>query len=90
MTLGDGCTLTAIGRGKVVLDMVLPNGELKSCKLHDVFYVPKLTYNLISVTRASKTSKTVRFTKHACYELDKNHKVVAKATKVGSLYQLDH
>ena len=90
VTLGDGRTLTAIGRGKVVLDMVLPNGELKSCKLHDVLYVPKLTYNLISVTRASQTGKTVKFTKHACYVLDKNHKAVAKATKVGSLYQLDH
>ena len=90
VTLGDGRTLIAIGRGKVELDMVLPNGELKSCKLHDVLYVPKLAYNLISVTRASQTGKTVKFTKHACYVLDKNQKVVTKATKVGSLHQLDH
>ena len=88
--LGDGRMLTAIGRGEVVLDMVLRNGELKSCMLHDVLYVPKLTYNLISVTRASQTGKIVKFTKSACYVLDKRHKIVAKATKVGSLYQLDH
>ena len=88
--MGDGRTHAAIGRGKLVLDIVLPNGQLKSCKLHDVLYVPKLAYNLISVTRALQTGKRVKFTKHACYVLDKNHKVVAKATKVGSLYQLDY
>ena len=88
--LGDRHTLTAIGPGDVVLDMVLPNGELKLCVLHDVLYVPKLAYNLISVTKASQKGKTIKFTMSACYVLDKRHKMVAKATKVGSLYQLDH
>ena len=90
VVLGDGHSLTATGRGKVVLDMVLPNGESKSCTLHDVLYVPKLAYNLISVTKASHTGKVVKFTKSACYVLDKSHKIIAKATRVGSLYQLDH
>ena len=58
--LGDRHTLTAIGRGNVVLDMVLPNGELKPCVLHDVLYVPKLAYNLISVTKASQKGKTIK------------------------------
>ena len=88
--LGDGHSLTATGKGKVILEMMLPNGESKSCTLHDVLYVPKLAYNLISVTKASQNGKVVKFTKSASYILDKNHKMVAKATKVGSLYQLDH
>ena len=29
------------------------NGESKSCTLHEVLYVPKLAYNLISVTRSA-------------------------------------
>ena len=90
VVLGDGHSLTAIRRGKVVLKMVLPNGESKSCTLHDVLYVPKLAYNLISVTKASQTGKVVKFTKSGSYILDRKHKVVAKATKVGSLYLLDH
>lgn len=90
IALGDGHTLTAIGRGEVVLDMVLPNGESKPCKLHDVLYVPKLSYNLLSVTKASQKDKVVKFTKSACYVLNQKHKMVAKATKVGSLYQLNH
>ena len=90
VVLGDRHSLIATGRGKVVLVMVLPNNESESCTLHDVLYVPKLAYNLISVTKVSQTGKVVKFTKLACYVLDKNHKIVAKATRIGSLYQLDH
>ena len=82
--LGDGHALTAIGRGEVILDMLLPNGKSKSCMLHDVF----MYQGLLSVTKASQTGKIVKFTKSACYVLDKKHKIVAKATKVGSPYQL--
>lgn len=90
VVLGDGRALTAVGRGKVELDMVLPNGKVKSCTLCDVLYVPELSYNQISVAKASQTGKIVKFTKSACYMLDKSHKMVAKATRVGGLYQLDY
>ena len=42
------------------------------------------------MTKASQTGKVVKFTKWFCYSLDRNHKIVVKATKVGSLYQIDH
>ena len=90
VVLGDGRALTAVGRGKLVLDMLLPNGETKSCTLHDVLYVPKLSYNLLSVAKVSKRNKIVKFTKSACYVFDKQHKMVAKATRIGSLYQLNY
>jgi len=80
VVLGDGHSLTAIGRGKVILG--IPNGE----SLHDILYVPKLAYNLISVTKVSRIGKVVKFTKSDCYVLNGNHKIVVKATKVGSLY----
>lgn len=88
--LGDGRALTATGRGEVVLNMILPNGESKPCILHDVLLVPKLSYNLLSVAKASQKGKVVRFTNSACYVLSKDHQMVAKATKMGSLYQLNH
>ena len=53
--------------------------------MHDVLYVPKLAYNLLSVAKAyQKKNKIMKFTKSACYVLNKNHKVIVKATKVGS------
>ena len=45
---GDGRALTAVGRGEVMLDMVLPNGESKSCMLHDVLYVPPQCFKSLS------------------------------------------
>ena len=38
--LGDGHALQATGKGIVMLDMKLPNGNTQKCKLHDVLYVP--------------------------------------------------
>lgn len=49
--------------------------------LHDVFSVPKLSYNLLSVAKESWKGKIVKFTKFACYVLVKRHKMIAKATK---------
>ena len=82
--------LTAVRKGEVALNMILSNGGSKLCTVHDVLYVPKLSYNLISVAKASQKGKIVKFTKSACYILDNKHKMVAKATRVGILYQLDY
>ena len=66
--------------------MVLPNGESKSC----TFCLCQNLHTTKSVTEASQTGKVVKFTKSACHILDRNDKIVAKATKVGSLCQIDH
>ena len=82
VVLGDGRALMAVAKGKVVLDMVLPNSESKLCKLHDVLYVPKLSYNLLSIAKASRKGKIMEFPKSACYMLDQKHRMVVKATKM--------
>ena len=76
VVLGDGQALMAIRRGEVVLEMVLPNGVSKLCTLHDVFYVPKLSYNL-SIAKASRNDKTVKLTEFVCYVLDRRHQMIA-------------
>ena len=43
--------------------MKLPNGNTIACVLHDVLLVPDLTYNLFSVTSASKKGKSDHFLK---------------------------
>ena len=42
------------------------------------------------VLKATQRGKMTKFTKVACYILDKEHTLIAKASKVGSLYHLDH
>ncbi len=55
VVLGDERSLTAVARGDLVLNMMLPSGESKSSKLCDVLYLPKLSYyNLVSVTKVTQ------------------------------------
>ena len=87
--LGDGHVLNAAGNGVVVLDMRLPNGKMQRCKLHSVLYVPSLSYNLLNVSRVAQSGKVTKFVTHDCHILNANHKLIAQATKVGSLSHLD-
>ena len=63
VALGDGHTLNAAGVGVVMLDMVLPNGKTKTCKLRNVLYVPNLSYNLLSVSKLAEAGKVTKFGK---------------------------
>ena len=66
VTLGDGHALEATGQGIVSLQMKLPDGKTRRCKLHDVLYVPKLSYNLLSVSKAAEAGKTAKFNEAGC------------------------
>ena len=50
VTLGDVYEVDAIGHEVVVMNSELPSGRSKRCKLHNVLYVPRLSYNLFSVS----------------------------------------
>ena len=52
--LGDGKVLKASGRGAVTLFTFLPGGKHTKCKLQNVLLVPKLSYNLLSVSKATE------------------------------------
>ena len=90
VTLGDGRDLKATGRGNVVLTMNLPQGNTKTCTLHDVLLVPDLAYNLLSITAVSKRGKVTTFTQVGCEIRDFKSKLVASGHRKGSLYYLDH
>jgi transposase InsO family protein len=89
VTLGDGHELQAAGQGTVELEITLAKGVTKKCKLYDALYVPKLSYNLISVSKSTETGKTITFGEAGCQILDRSRKLIAAATKVGNLYYLD-
>ena len=87
VTLGDGHTLKAVGHGTVIL--ILKSGCLtRKCKLNDVLYVPELTYNLLSVSKAVEKGITVTFNERGCVIKDTNQSLITVATKVGNLYHL--
>ena len=59
--LGDGHVLEAIGEGIVQVKMKLPNGMVRRCNLRNVLFVPKLAYNLLSVSKAAEAGKITKF-----------------------------
>ena len=87
--LGDGYAVEETGRGTVVLELTKVGGKASRCKLHEVLYVPDLSYNLLSVSKAAEAGKVVKFTETGCEILDSNKKVIAVATTVGGLYHLN-
>ncbi len=48
--LGDGKILNAVGSGVVTVHTNLANGKQQECKLHNVLFVPNVSYNLLSVS----------------------------------------
>ncbi len=57
VTLGDGYSVEATGCGTVRLNMQLTDDKTKECKMSDVLYVPQLSYNLLSVSKATQSGK---------------------------------
>ena len=70
--------------------MKLPDEKIKSCQLQEVLHVPDLTYNLVSVSKASEAGKMTKFDKSGCHILNSKSKLIATATKFGRLYFLNY
>ena len=88
VSVGDGCSLKATGRGIIYLKMELPNEKVKKCQLLDVLYVPQLPFNLLSVSKATEADKS-KFNKKDCQIYNAKGKLIAEATKDGSLYYIN-
>ena len=52
-------------------------------------YVPKLSYSLLSVSKATRSGKSFTFTESCCHHLDEKRNVVATGSKVGNMYYLN-
>jgi hypothetical protein len=89
VTLGDGRVLGATAEGTVTLKLLLPDGSSQRCNLQNVLYVPKLSYNLLSVSKASEAGKMTKFNSSGCKIVNRHKKVVAFATRMGNLYYLE-
>ncbi len=53
-----------------------------------MLYVPKLSYSLLSVSKASNAGKTTVFDRSGCKILNEQKKVIAFATRVGNLLNI--
>lgn len=81
ITLGDGRPAEGIGQGSIKLTSY--GGEVVT--LQDVLHVPSLSYNLISISRATAAGASVSFDKDEVL-MKKDGKVVIKGVKRNCLY----
>ncbi len=89
IVLGDGHVVKSQQQGTVSLMMKLPGSESRKCNLHDVLYVPNLSYNLVSVSKAVKAGKIVGFDGKHVQIKSVEGKLTAIGTLIGNLYCMD-
>ena len=61
ITLGDGHSVKAFGIGTVDLYVKVSDEKQQRCRLFETQYVPKLSYNLLSVSKATRSGKSFTF-----------------------------
>ena len=87
--VGDGSVVMAKFQGTIKMKIRSENGITKF-KMMNVLYVPELKYNLLSVSQASKSGKTIQFDQFGAEIIDKvSGETVGTATKIGELYEVD-
>ena len=82
--------VNATARGTVFLYTILPGGKEKLCHLNDVRFVPKLSCNLLSVTKTTGVALNFSFDDNEYRIARADCVVIAVGKKVGSLFHLMH
>ena len=87
--VGDGFYLKATLEGNVKLKVII-NGKIKTCTLRNVLHVPELSYNLLSVSKATDAGKLVFFDKDGCeIKSAKTNTILVQGTKRRGLYYVN-
>ena len=86
--VGDGFYLTATMGGNIKLKLEV-NGEIKTCTLRDALYVPELSYNLLSVSKATDSGKQVIFEGNKCEIKNRREEILLQGSKHRGLYYVN-
>ena len=83
--LGDGRTVPAIGAGDVRLLVYIGDGRRRVLTLHDIYHVPVLDKNFLSVSCLTRHNLQIIFSAQSCQIMD-GQETVGTAYKKDSLY----
>ena len=87
ITIADGNTVWAMGRGTVTMEWLLPDGSINTVSLGEVLHVPGLTCGLFSISQATRKGLGVTFLNDDCKIL-RGEEVIGNAPKVNNTYIL--
>jgi len=85
--IGNGKALDCVGMGSIPCAMLV-DGEIKDGKLKDVWYVPELSTNLLSVSCLTANGWTVDFAEQRCTIRSAAGAVAARAVKENNMYRV--
>lgn len=85
--VGNGSHVKAEGRGTCRISFVNKQNELSSAVLLDVYYIPTMTGNLLSVKQLSERGFDTIFKDKSCY-INKNKRNIAVGELQSGLYHL--
>ena len=85
--VGDGRSISATGIGRTCLDVDIGDDETHEMILQDVYYIPKLDGNLLSVSRLTNKGFDISFRDNKCH-ISKNGVLAALAHKQNTPYIL--
>ena len=87
--IGDGRVLKGIGTGCINIKTSLPGNKMKQICLNDVLHVPELSFNLISVAKASANGRRVTFADDTCKIFSTSNTLIGIGKKANKLYFLE-
>jgi len=73
-------SIPAVGIGHIHVNLKLDSGCTSTTVIHDVYYVPNLDRNLLSILYLAEFNLEVTFGRDSCRILD-GHQVVGKGYK---------
>ena len=89
ISLGDGRTVEALGRGNVHFSTTFKMSDPKSVVMRGALFVPDLACNLFSVRAATAKGNSVRFKETKCWIRDRSGGLLGMGTLSSKLYYLD-
>ncbi len=89
VSLGDGRTLNALGKGTAKVTVQLRKQETSPVILKEVRFLPKLTCSLLSVRVATAQGKLITFEHSRCWFKSSAGKVLAMGSLEVKMYRLD-
>jgi len=87
VTVGNGMSIPAVGIGCIRVNLKLDSRRTSTTVICDIYYVPNLDGNLLSISYLAEFNLEVTFGRNSCRILDGNQ-VVGKGYKQNSLYLL--
>ena len=87
--MGDNDMVEAVGKGSILVETRV-KGRVRSIRMHDVLYVPKMHSNLLSVSKLISRGLKVHFNSLGCVVRASNGEMLAIASLESNLLEMEH